>query len=182
MRTRISGQHIDNFGLLSTGSVTGWGGWCAGGSGGVGSGVRTLRWAGEGAPDHLRPQRVSGFFGVPFWHGRQLDIWLRQSIARCLCIAAFTFLRRGNSKPGIFCSRTSACGFVMIYFVSSIAVRAKPSLAILAIFNARHMSDSSSCTRPPCLAIVADMLKTYKALVDASNNEIRLLPLPYTLL
>jgi hypothetical protein len=44
------------------------------------------------------------------------------------------------------------------------------------------MSECSSCTRPPCLAIVADMLKTYKTLVDGSNNEIRLLPLPYTLL
>jgi len=68
------------------------------------------------------------------------------------------------------------------YFVSSIVAREKPSLAILPIFNARRMLDCSSCTRPPCLAIVADMLKTYKTLVDASNNEIRLLPLPYTLL
>jgi hypothetical protein len=53
-------------------------------------------------------------------------------------------------------------------------------VAILAILNARGMSDCSRCNRPPCLAIVADMLNTYKPLVDASNNEIRLLPLPFT--
>jgi hypothetical protein len=44
-----------------------------------------------------------------------------------------------------------------------------------------RMSDCSSCSRTPCLAIVADMLKAYETLVDASNNGIRLLPLPYTL-
>ena len=43
------------------------------------------------------------------------------------------------------------------------------------------MSYCSSCTRPPCLAIVADMLKTYKTLVAASESENRRLPLPYTL-
>ena len=52
---------------------------------------------------------------------------------------------------------------------------------LLAIFNARRMSDCSSCTRPPCLAIVADMLKTDKTLVAASKSEIRLLPLRYTI-
>jgi hypothetical protein len=43
------------------------------------------------------------------------------------------------------------------------------------------MLNCSSCTRPPRLAIVADMLETYKTFVAASNNEIRLLPLPYML-
>jgi len=46
--------------------------------------------------------------------------------------------------------------------VSCIAPCDNPPLAILAIFKARYMSDCSSCTWPPCLAIVADMLKTYK--------------------
>jgi len=152
------------------------------GRGGVGSGVRTLRWAGGGAPVPLRVQPVCGFFAVPFWHGRQPDVWLWQSIARCLSIRAFTFLCPENSTPHFFSSRTSARGFLMTHFISLIAAREKPSLAILAIFNARRMSDCSSCTRSPCLAMVADMFKTYKTLVDASNNEIRLLPLPYTLL
>ena len=45
------------------------------GSGGVGSGVRSLRWSGAGVPLHLRLQRVCGFIAVPFWHGRQPDVW-----------------------------------------------------------------------------------------------------------
>jgi len=47
----------------------------------------------------------------------------------------------------------------MRYFVSSIEAHEKPSLAILAIFNAKHMSDCSSCTRPPRLGIVAASAK-----------------------
>ena len=42
------------------------------------------------------------------------------------------------------------------------------------------MSDCSSCIWPPCLAIVADRLKTFKKLVSASKGKIRLLPQPYT--
>jgi len=152
------------------------------GGGGVGSGIHSLRRAGRGAPVPLRVQRVCGFFAVPFWQGRQPDVWVWRSIAGGLCIAAFTILCPGKSTPRFFSSRTSARGFFMRYFVSSIAASEKPSLAILAIFNARRMSDCSSCTRPPCLAIAAAMLKTYKTLVDAFNNEIWLLPLPYTLL
>jgi len=68
------------------------------------------------------------------------------------------------------------------YCVSSVAVYENPPLAILAIFKARHMSDSSSWTRPPCLAIVADMLKTHKKLDAACTYQIRQLPLPKTLL
>jgi len=152
------------------------------GRSGVGSGVRTLRRAGGGAHVPSRLQRVCGFFAVPFWHGRQPDVWFWRSIAGCLRIAAFTLLCPGNSTPRFFSSQTLVRGFLIRYFVSAIAAYKKPSIAILAIFNARHMSDCSSCTRPPCLAIVGDMLKTYKPLVAAPNNEIRLLPLPYTLL
>jgi len=90
--------------------------------------------------------------------------------------------RKLDSTRCFYSSRTLARGLIMRYFVSSIVEGEKPSLPILAIFNARRMSDCSSCTRPPCLAIVAVMLKTCKTSVDGSNNEIRLLPLPYTLL
>ena len=45
------------------------------GSGGVGSGVGSLRQSGGGVPVPLRLQRVGGFFAVPFWHGRQPDVW-----------------------------------------------------------------------------------------------------------
>jgi len=151
------------------------------GSGGVSFGVRSLRRSGGGAPVPLYLQGVCGFFAVPLWEGRQPDVWFWRSIAGCLCIAAFTSSCPGNSTPRLFSSRTSAHGFLMRYFVSSIAAREKPSLVILATFNARRMSDCSSCTRPPCLAIVADMLKTNKKLDAASNNDIRRLPLPYPL-
>jgi hypothetical protein len=43
------------------------------------------------------------------------------------------------------------------------------------------MSDCSSFTQPHCLAILADMLETYKKVVAAVENETWLLPLPYTL-
>ena len=56
-----------------------------------------------------------------------------------------------------------------------------PPLAIFAIFQARRMSDCSSCTRPPCLAIVADMLKSCRILDAASEGENQRLPLPHTL-
>jgi len=140
------------------------------GGGGVGSGVGSPCWAGRGAPVALHLQCDCGFFVVPFWQGRQPDVWFWRSIARCHCIAAFTFECPGNSTPRFFSSQTSVRGSSMRYFVSSIEAREKHSLAILAIFNARCMSDSSRCTRPPCFAIVADMLKFYKTLVAASNK------------
>jgi len=45
------------------------------GGGGFGSGVRSLRRAGGGAPVSLHLQRVCRFFAVPFGQGRQPDIW-----------------------------------------------------------------------------------------------------------
>jgi hypothetical protein len=45
------------------------------GSGAVGPGVGSLRRSGGGALVPLRLQGVCGFFAVPLWHGRQLDIW-----------------------------------------------------------------------------------------------------------
>jgi hypothetical protein len=55
-------------------------------------------------------------------------------------------------------------------------------LAIFTIFHARCMLESSRYTQSPCLAIVADMLKSSKKLVAASNSAIWLLSLPYTTL
>jgi len=121
------------------------------------------------------------FFAVPLWQGGHPGMWFQRSIAGCLSIAAFTFLCPANSTPRSFSSRTSARGFLMRYCVSSTAARENPSLAILAIFKPRRTSVCSSCTRPPCLAIVADMLNTYKKFVAASNNEMRLLHQLYML-
>ena len=127
---------------------------------------------GGGAPVPLYLQRLCGFFVVPFWKERQPSIWFLRTIAGCLLIAAFTLLCLGNWTPRFFSSRTSARGFLISCCVSSIAARENPPLAVLAIFKARGMSDCSSCTRPPCLAIVADMLKTSKKLVAASKVRV----------
>jgi len=148
---------------------------------GVGSGVRCLRRTGGWAPVPLRLQHVWGFLAVPFWQGRQPSVWFWCIIAGWLSIAAITFLCPRNSTPRFLSSLTSARDFLIRYCVSSVAARENPPLAILAISNARCMSDCSSCTRPPCLAIVADMLKTNKKLVAASSNEIQQWPPPYTL-
>ena len=91
------------------------------------------------------------------------------NIAGCLLIAAFPFIRSGNTTPRFFSSGTSAQGFLIRNCISSIAACANPPLAILAIFKARRMSECSGCTQPPCLAIVADMLITYKKSVAAST-------------
>jgi len=85
----------------------------------------------------------------------------------------------GNSTPCFFSSRTSAQGCIFGCCILSIVASENRPLAILAIFKARHMSGCSSCTRPPRLAIVVDMLKTYKKLVSASKRKIRRLPQPY---
>jgi len=142
-------------------------------SGGAG-GIQGLGGAGRGggAPGPLCLQRVCGFFAMPFWQGRQPSVWFTRTIAECLSIAASTLLYLGNTIPRFFSSWTSTLGFFISCGVSSIAVYENPSLAILAIFNARHMSDCSSCTRPPCLAIVADRLKIYKKVVAAARVRI----------
>jgi len=69
----------------------------------------------------------------------------------------------------------------MRFWVSSILACEHPSLTILAMLNARHMLDCSSCTWPPCLAIVADMLQTCKKSVAASKYEFRVIHQPYLL-
>jgi len=71
--------------------------------------------------------------------------------------------------PHFISSQTSPRGFVISCCVASIVECKNPPLAILAIFKARCMSDCSSCTRPPCLTTVADMLKTYIKSVRTSK-------------
>ena len=127
---------------------------------GVGSGVGCLSRSGGGAPVPLHHQRVSRFCTVPLCQGRQPSVWFSWSLAACLSIAAFTFLCLANSTTRFFTSWTSTRGFLIRNSVSSLAAHNHPLLAILAILEARRISDCSSCTRPPCLAIVAGMLKT----------------------
>jgi len=159
------------------------------GRGGVGSGVGSgggsgfccLCRVGREAPVPLRLQRVCGFFAGPFWQWMHPGNGFWQSIAGCLALATFTLLCSGNSTPRFFSSRTWARGFLIRYCVSSTPARENLPLAMLAMFKARRMSDCSRCTRPLCLAIVADMLNIYKKLVAASNTEMRLWPRPYML-
>jgi len=136
---------------------------------------------GGGAPWPLPLQCVCRFFAVALCKRRQPSVWLSQTIARCLVIAAFTLLCPGKTTPLFISCQTSAWGFTIRGWVSSIVACENPSVAILTIFKARRMSDGSSCTRPPCLAKVADMWKPYKKLVAASKlsfgyelNHIRL--------
>ena len=130
--------------------------------------------AGRGwcAPVPLRIQRLCGFFAVPYEKGRQPSVWFSRTIAGWLSIAAFTLLCPEYTTPHIFSSRTSGCCFLISCSVSSNEVCKNPSLAILATFKARCMSDCSSFTRPPRLAILADMLKTYKSFGAASRVRI----------
>jgi len=107
------------------------------------------------------------------WPGRQMSVWFSRTIAGCVSIAAFILLCAGKTTPRFFSSRTSAWSLLISCCVSSIVAREHPPLAILAIFMAWRMSDYSSCTRPPCLAIVADMFKTYSKLVAASKVRFR---------
>jgi len=163
MYIHISGWHAFCFGALSSLTVIRWHRWHAG-LGGAG--------CGGGAPVPLCLQQVWGFFAVPLGQERQLSVWFSWSIARCLAIAAFTLIGPGNTTPHFISTRTSALGFLISCCVSSIVARKNRSSAIVAIFKARCMSDCSSCTRPSCLAIVADMLKTYKKYVAASRVRI----------
>jgi len=64
--------------------------------------------------------------------------------------------------------------------VFCIVVSQNHPLAIIAIFKAWHMSEYCSRTQPPCLAIVADILKPYKKLCG-SKNRISLLSWTYSI-
>ena len=146
---------------------------------GVGSGVSCLHQTDGGAPGPMHLQRLRGFLAVPLWQGRQPSVWFWRIIAGCLCIVAFTFSCPGYASTGFFSCLTWASGSFIGYCCSSIAPCKNPPWALLRIFNAQHMSDCLSCTRVSCLAIVADMLKTFKKLAAPSSYEIRQLPPPY---
>jgi len=176
----ISGRQIDHFGMLTANSITSWGGRC--------SGQRWRRlW-------RRRSVSVGYRCTCTVWHPAclrilhcALEAWQESGCVDLMkhCVVCFYrsrhHLSRGNSAAHSCSSRISFQGSSIKYCVSFTGARENPPLAILAIFKPRCVSDCSSCTRPPCLPIVAEMLKTYKTLVATSNNEIRLLPQPYML-
>jgi len=135
------------------------------GRGSVGSGVSCLHQSGGDAPVPLCLQHVSGLFAVPFWQEKHPSGWFWHRVAGWCSIAAFTLKSHGSWTGRFVSSWTTARGVLIRYCVSFIAAPENPRLAILAICNARCMADCYSCTRPPCLAIIADMFKTDKKLV-----------------
>jgi len=130
-----------------------------------------------GAPIPFCLQCICRFFPVILWQARQPSVWVSLTIACCPSIAAFNFLGPGNWTPHLVSSWTLVWGMWMRYWVFSIVTCKNPPLYILAIFEARHMLDCSSCTRHPCLVIVAGRLKTYPKLVTDSKYDIRVLHL-----
>jgi len=138
---------------LSQGSTGAFPCWC-----GIGSGVRCVSRSGGGAPVPLHLQRVWGFCTVPRWQRRQPSDWFSPNTAGCLSIAGFTSLCQGNSTACFFSHQPLAPGCLIRYWVPSIMEHENPPSAILAIYKARRMSDWSSCNRPPCHTIVADMM------------------------
>jgi hypothetical protein len=94
---------------------------------------------------------------------------------RCLSIPSLSFLCPQNSANKVICSQTLACGFAIRYCVYAIVESRNTLWAILPGFKTRPMKDCCSDTWPPCLAILADMLKTYQKLVVTSKNEVSLL-------
>ena len=145
--------------------------WVLSQSSGAAGGVPGLGGAGHGrgAPVPLHLKRVCEFFAVTFWQGRQPSVWLSRTIPGCISISAFTLSCPGNTTPCFLSAWTLVGGCLIRCCALSIAARENPPLAILAIFKAWRMLDWSSCNRPPCLAIVADRLKTFNKLVAASE-------------
>jgi len=138
-----------------------------GGAGGIPGQCGTRR--GAGAPVFLHLHCVSGFIALPLGEGRQQSYWLLRTITGRHSNPAFSLVCPGNTTPRVFSSRTSTRGVLISCCVSSYGAQENTSLAILARFKARCISDSSSCTRPACIAIVAEMFRTCKKLVPASK-------------
>jgi len=171
MSIHISCRQIDDFGTLGSGIVTCWHRW---------STMQRWRqlWSWLSASVGLKCTR-SFVSPACLWipcaaiSARNASGWV---ILRNQCCVSFyrslhlSMTRKLNSLLFLF-SHFSARFLYQILRFLLYGARI-PSLAILAIFKARHMSDCSSCNRPPCLALVAGMLKTDKKLVAAANNEV----------
>jgi len=171
-----SGRHIDHLGTVSSRIVAGWGRCRAG---------QRCRWLSAWGRWRCTccfasPACLQILRGAMLARQESGHVGLTEH-RRVSCYRSLHQFMPQELNSRFLSSRTSVRGFMIRYFASSIAAHKNASLAILGIFNARRMSDCASCTQPPCLATVAAILKTYKKLAAASNNEIRLLPLPYTL-
>ena len=181
MSIRRSGWQIDDLGPLSSGTVTSWGWWHFG---------RRWRRLSSRLSVSVGGKCACSIASPLCWRILWCDI-LARKVSGCLVLTMHSrvlFYRSfHHSMPRklntpLHLLSDFGTRFLIRNCVSCNAGREKPSLAMFATFKARCMLDCSSCTRPHCLAIVADMSKTYKILVAACNDEIRRLPQPYTLL
>jgi len=143
------------------------------------SGVDCLCRSSGGAHCALCLQCVRGIFAVPCCQERQPSNGLPRSIRGGYFITAVTCVLPGMFNLRCFSSQTLRRSFLIRYCVSSIVTCQTPHLSVSAILNPRHMSDCSSCTRPPCLATVVELLKTYMQLVAAFAYPIWQIPQPY---
>jgi len=180
MGIQISGLWIDDLGPSISRTVTNWGWWC------FGQRWRRL-WCRKSASV---VGRCTSSFASPLCLRILCHDILPRKGSGCLALTKHSWVSFYRSlhhmmprKPHTPLLLISDLGTRLLSrnCVFSTAVCEVPLLATFATFKARRMSDYSHCTRPPCLAIVADMLETCKEFFAACNDEIRWLPHPYTL-
>jgi hypothetical protein len=141
MRIRISDQEIVNVGILSSGNVTGWDGWrarqrCSRLWSWLSVSVRWSCTCSFGSPACLRILYGSIVAREAAGHvvlTKHCRVALERSLQR--------FMPRKLNTPHLLCSDLGAGCLNVIFYISSIVAQEKPSLDILAIFNARLMSD-----------------------------------------
>jgi len=158
----FGGQNF-NLGTLSSLNVKGWHSWYSG---------RRCHWFWWTCIHIFMAPTCVEIVCHAIWQWMQPSVWYSWIIGRCHSITAFTFQWPGTWIPHFISSWISSQSSLIRYRVCSIAAHETPPFANLGIFKVRCMSDFSSCTWPPCFAIVADMLTTYKKLVAASENDI----------
>jgi hypothetical protein len=113
------------------------------------------------SPDTVCLQSVCGFCAMPFSQGREQSIWFHQPLSdffRSQPSPGFTIETQPPTSSLLGLWHT---GVLISCCVSSVVAQETPPLAILAIFKATHILAYSGCTWPPCLALVANLVKTY---------------------
>jgi len=176
----ISQWHIVDVGTSSSLSISGWCKWR--------SGERWLRFGCRMAVSvkwsyihSVAPPVCLQIFchAILVRKAAMCEAFMNHSWVSFHCSLHLSVPRKLNSH--FLSSWTLVRGFLSKYCIYSPAAHEYPPLDMLAIFNAQRMSDHSSCTLPPCCAIGAVMLKSYKKLFALCKYEIWLLPLPYLL-
>jgi len=130
------------------------------GVGGVEGGIGRLCQSGCGTPGSLPLKSACSFRTVPSCRARLLWVWFSSTMVKCFPDAAFTFWYPGNSTLSYITFQTLLLGVTIWCCVSTMTAPENTPLYLLAVLHARHLLGCSGHTRPPCSAIVADMLRT----------------------